>query len=87
LVALLRFSVGRSRSKKTKIKTHSLPGQAIAINQLLENFKEEALSHDCDCPQCKQIKESFIDVEPPSTKQNNEKKLDALLKDFLRGEL
>ncbi|EGO2645604.1 hypothetical protein EL540_05755 [Enterococcus faecalis] len=65
----------------------SLPGQAIAINQLLENFKEEALSHDCDCPQCKQIKESFIDVEPPSTKQNNEKKLDALLKDFLRGEL
>ncbi|EOD7443579.1 hypothetical protein ACJQ42_002400 [Enterococcus faecalis] len=65
----------------------SLPGQAIAINQLLENFKEETLSHDCDCPQCKQIKESFIDVEPPSTKQNNEKKLDALLKDFLRGEL
>lgn len=69
------------------ILSGSLPGQAIAINQLLETFKETALSYDCDCPQCKQIKESFIDAESLSTKQNNEKKLDALLKDFLRGEL
>ncbi len=65
----------------------SLLGQAIAINQLFEKFKEEALSHDCNCLQCKEIKEAFIDAENPSTKQNNEEKLDTLLKDFLRGEL
>ena len=63
----------------------SLPEQAIG--ELFEKFKEEALAHDCDCPQCKQIKESFIGAESSSTKQNNEEKLDILLKDFLRGEL
>ena len=65
----------------------SLPEQAIAFSELFEKFKEEALAHDCDCPQCKQIKESFIGAESSSTKQNNEEKLDILLKDFLRGEL
>lgn len=65
----------------------SLPEQAIAFSELFEKFKEEALAHDCDCPQCKQIKESFIDAKSSSTKQNNEEKLDILLKDFLRGEL
>ncbi|HFP7390395.1 TPA: hypothetical protein ACHD53_003265, partial [Enterococcus faecalis] len=65
----------------------SLPEQAIAFSELFEKFKEEALAHDCDCPQCKQIKESFIGAESSSTKQNNEEKLDTLLKDFLRGEL
>lgn len=65
----------------------SLPGQTIAINQLLEKFKEEVLSHDCNCPRCKEIKEAFIGAESSSTKQNNEEKLDTLLKDFLRGEL
>lgn len=65
----------------------SLPEQAIAFSELFEKLKEEALAHDCDCPQCKQIKESFIGAESSSTKQNNEEKLDTLLKDFLRGEL
>lgn len=50
----------------------SLPEQAIAFSELFEKFKEEALAHDCDCPQCKQIKESFIGAESSSTKQNNE---------------
>lgn len=63
----------------------SLPEQAIAFSELFEKFKEEALAHDC--PQCKQIKEAFIGAESSSTKQNNEEKLDTLLKDFLRGEL
>ena len=49
----------------------SLPEQAIAFNELFEKFKEEAL----------------IGAESSSTKQNNEEKLDILLKDFLRGEL
>ena len=65
----------------------SLPDQEIAFSELFEKFKEEALAHDCDCPQWKQIKESFIGAESSSTKQNNEEKLDILLKDFLRGEL
>ena len=65
----------------------SLPEQAIAFSELFETLKEKALAHDCDCPQCKQIKESFIGAESSSTKQNNEEKLDILLKDFLRGEL
>ncbi|NSN29729.1 hypothetical protein HRE00_13970 [Enterococcus faecalis] len=65
----------------------SLPEQAIAFSELFETLKEKALAHDCDCPQCKQIKESFIGAESSSTKQNNEEKLDTLLKDFLRGEL
>lgn len=65
----------------------SLHEQAIAFRELFEKFKEEALAHDCDCPQCKPVKEAFIGEESSSTKQNNEEKLDTLLKDFLRGEL
>jgi hypothetical protein len=65
----------------------SLTGQAIAINQLLETFKETALSHDCDCSICKEIKEAFADIKSSSTKQNHETELDVLLKAFLRGEL
>lgn len=65
----------------------SLSEQAIAFSEILKSFEEEALSVDCDCPQCKQIKEAFIDAKSSSTKQNNEEKLDTLLKDFLRGEL
>ncbi|MGF1919176.1 hypothetical protein [Enterococcus faecalis] len=63
-----------------------LPEQAIAFSELFETLKKKALAHDCNCPQCKQIKESFIGAESSSTKQNNEEKLDTLLKDFLRGE-
>ncbi|MGH2123390.1 hypothetical protein ACQ10H_16425, partial [Enterococcus faecalis] len=65
----------------------SLPEQRIAFSELFEKFKEEALAHDCDCPQCKEIKESFIGVESSLTKQNNEEKLDTLLKEFLSVEL
>ncbi len=65
----------------------SLSEQAIAFSEILKRFEDEALSVDCDCPQCKQIKEAFIDAKSSSTKQNNEEKLDTLLKDFLRGEL
>lgn len=87
-VALVLATVDPERMEPSSVLlAGSLPEQAIAFSELFEKFKEEALAHDCDCPQCKQIKESFIGAESSSTKQNNEEKLDILLKDFLRGEL
>ena len=87
-VALVLATVDPERMEPSSVLlAGSLPEQAIAFSELFEKFKEEALAHDCNCPQCKQIKESFIGAESSSTKQNNEEKLDILLKDFLRGEL
>ncbi|EKR9294991.1 hypothetical protein P9706_001609 [Enterococcus faecalis] len=87
-VALVLATVDPERMEPSSVLLAGyLPEQAIAFSELFEKFKEEALAHDCDCPQCKQIKESFIGAESSSTKQNNEEKLDTLLKDFLRGEL
>ncbi|MGH2254111.1 hypothetical protein [Enterococcus faecalis] len=87
-VALVLVTVDPERMEPSSVLlAGSLPEQAIAFNELFEKFKEEALAHDCNCPQCKQIKEAFIGTESSSTKQNNEEKLDTLLKDFLRGEL
>ncbi|NRD99685.1 hypothetical protein [Enterococcus faecalis] len=56
----------------------SLPEQAIAFSELFEKFKEEALAHDCDCPEC--VAEKAEDAA-------NEKSMDELLTAFLRGEL
>ncbi|EGO6146309.1 hypothetical protein ACR6KX_002223 [Enterococcus faecalis] len=87
-VALVLATVDPERMYLSSVLLEgSLPEQAIAFSELFETLKEKVLAHDCDCPQCKQIKESFIGAESSSTKQNNEEKLDTLLKDFLRGEL
>lgn len=81
------YVIGETQAEVFRKLLEEYPYVSFAFNELFETLKEKALAHDCNCPQCKQIKEALIGAESSSTKQNNEEKLDILLKDFLRGEL